>query len=161
MTFSRCFYFVFLFQLHHVRMKDRSVNVYWFENFVQPVEPCMHVTQNQVRNQICGCPSLRDSYSQKLFVPGYQWRPKSPEACKFWFSDQTFTSFRAWVCCRNIAPITKKPDVKKRPRSWLLGYQELLKYQDELSKINGGDVKPKIESVEEVLIKILTQRDVF
>ena len=57
--------------------------------------------------------------------------------------------FRAWVCYRNISPITSKPDVKKRPRSWIEGQQELHRYQMSLKKA-GVDVKPKIEPVEEV-----------
>ena len=50
---------------------------------------------------------------------------------------------------RNISPITSKPDVKKRPRSWVDGQHELQKYQVELRKA-GGDVKLKIEPESDV-----------
>ena len=37
--------------------------------------------------------------------------------------------YRAWVGQRSITPITEKPDVKKRPRAWLLACDEVQKYQ--------------------------------
>jgi hypothetical protein len=49
---------------------------------------------------------------------------------------------RAWVVAKNIAPITQRPEVKKRPQRWLQAIEEMKLYQRQLNQLeNNNTVK--------------------